>query len=323
MDANIVATNTPIGLLNEFNTYSCDVIVPDYLLGCFVVFDTLISSVLSYLFIKPLKVTFNASVHNKELREKVRNNPKYMHKVRKFTTEKYSTIESSIIRKVSTVASRASTFLPASSRSHESHALEPGAAAVPPPIDPRLSTTGSTDSYQYDPSQHTPTESTSMWTDDHYIIDEEKETPTATDTGRDTIVSDGTVHEFQLSHLTEENQLIKKYVILTHVAVISTILIVVSVIVTDLLGFIVLDMVLQCICVAFMNKSYDKPYARVCCGAVFLFDLCEECSSLCARDHELDGFLGAHTQDKNVNVNYDGSDVQDKHEVATLSIEED
>ena len=65
------------------------------------------------------------------------------------------------------------------------------------------------------------------------------------------------MHAQQLSHLSKENQLIKKYLIISHVTVITTIS-VLFVIISDLLGFIIIDMLIQCICVAMMNKSYDK-----------------------------------------------------------------
>ena len=106
---------------------------------------------------------------------------------------------------------------------------------------------------------------------------------TSTGTGQREVI-----HDHHLSYLTQENRLIKKYLIIGHVAVFTTISTVIFVIVTDLLGFIIIDILIQCICVALMNKSYDKWYKRICCGSVFIFDLFEECSHWCDRDGTLD-----------------------------------
>ena len=112
------------------------------------------------------------------------------------------------------------------------------------------------------------------------------------------------MHDQQLSYLTKENQLIKKYLIISHVAVITTISVILFVIISDLLGFIIIDMLIQCICVAFMNKSYDKYYNKLCIGSIFMFDLCEECGHCCDRDNTI-------TMDEEmIEKGYDESEVQ-------------
>merc|ERR1711933_159094 len=95
------------------------------------------------------------------------------------------------------------------------------------------------------------------------------------------------VSKQQLSFLTRENLLIKKYLILCHVSVITTLIVIVVMIVSDLLGFIVFDMLMHCLCIVFMTTHYNKWYKVCCCGSIFIFDVIEECTNLCQKNEEI------------------------------------
>ena len=233
MQSNIVhLTPSNDAMLNVYNERLCDIRVPDYLLICFVVFDTVTFSVLSYLFIKPLNITLNKSLQDKMTRDKIKNNPKHLNKIK-------HQIEESIASRKS--KSRNSLLWILATRSvRESEIMqviecENGGKDAMPRNSERES--------QHYSNQH-------------------------------------------LSFLTKENNLIKKYLILCHVSVISTLLCVVVMIILDLLGLIVLDMLVHCVCIVFMTTYYEQCYKRCCCGSIFIFDLIEECTGLCAKDDD-------------------------------------
>eukprot|EP01084_Bolivina_argentea_P153031 266841_1 len=61
--------------------------------------------------------------------------------------------------------------------------------------------------------------------------------------------------------------LIKKYTILTLVAVISTFILLFSVLIFQINGFSAIDGLINSICVMFYTQAYDKYYGIICCGA--------------------------------------------------------
>jgi len=415
MIAEIVYSDSPPSLVNEFNAISCDIAIPDYLLLLFVVFDTITSSVLSYLFIRPLKATFNATVHDKEMRDKIKNNPHHLGRLRDLATDRIHSMNAarhsmshSVRRRLSSLPPMRPSQMRLSAPPIPEHSVSgrprpeleerclqdidsltevgPAEAAsglvmLTPPEDipsvarPSASVMSTasdvarpsgadmerqgsifkmeslsksdTERSRGFPRQLTPDSAQTVMTTtntpsspsaptmdrhytntlseqdarryhDHRDLEDDISPTHETHHGHPAehhheAQLSQVFHEQHLSHLTKENQLIKKYLVVTHVAVITTILTLVFVMVTDCLGFIVVDMLVHCVCVAFMSKRYDAWYRACCCGGVFVFDLMEECGSCCARDEELDAIMKAKAK------SYDASDVKHSGETESLS----